>query len=36
MAIENTCPRQYKCEYNPYGEVPNIGSVIDSLNEAVK
>ena len=36
MAIENNCPRQYKCKYNPYGDVPNIGSVIDSLNEAVK
>ena len=36
MAIENKCPRQYKCKYNPYGDVPNIGSVIDSLNEAVK
>ena len=36
MAIENKCPRQYKCKYNPFGDVPNIGSVIDSLNEAVK
>ena len=36
MAIENKCPREYKCKYNPYGSEPNIGSVIDSLNEAVK
>ena len=36
MAIEQNCPRQYKCKYNPYGDVPNIGSVIDSLNDAVK
>ena len=36
MAIEQTCPRQYKCKYNPYGEEPNIGSVIESLNESVK
>jgi hypothetical protein len=36
MAIENKCPRQYKCKYNPYGNEPNIGSVIDSLNDAVK
>lgn len=36
MAIENKCPRQYQCKYNPYGSEPNIGSVIDSLNEAVK
>ena len=36
MTIENSCPRQYKCQYNPFGSEPNIGSVIDSLNEAVK
>jgi len=36
MAIERSCPKQYKCKYNPFGEEPNIGSVIDSLNEAVK
>mgnify|MGYP001170297970 CR=1 FL=1 len=36
MAIENSCPRQYKCKYNPFGSEPNIGSVIDSLNDAVK
>ena len=36
MAIEQNCPKQYKCKYNPYGDVPNIGSVIDSLNDAVK
>ncbi len=36
MAIEKNCPKQYKCKYNPFGEEPNIGSVIDSLNEAVK
>ena len=36
MAIENRCPRSYQCEYNPHGAEPNIGSVIDSLNEAVK
>ncbi len=33
MAIENKCPRSYQCEYNPYGEPPNIDSVIESLNE---
>jgi hypothetical protein len=36
MAIENRCPRSYMCEYNPHGEPPNIDSVIDSLNDAVK
>lgn len=36
MAIEQKCPRQYQCKYNPYGDEPNIGSVIESLNEAVK
>ena len=36
MAIEQNCPRQYLCKYNPYGDEPNIGNVIDSLNDAVK
>ena len=36
MAIENKCPREYKCKYNPYGEEPNIYSVIEGLNDAVK
>ena len=36
MAIENRCPRSYQCEYNPHGDEPNIDSVIDSLNDAVK
>ena len=36
MAIENRCPRSYQCEYNPHGAEPNIDSVIDSLNDAVK
>jgi hypothetical protein len=36
MAIEKNCPRKYKCLYNPYGEEPNIYSVIDSLNESAK
>ena len=36
MAIEINCPKQYQCKYNPYGDEPNIDSVIDSLNEAVK
>ena len=36
MAIEKNCPRQYKCKYNPYGDEPNISSVIDGINEAMK
>jgi len=36
LAIENKCPREYKCKYNPYGEEPNIYSVIEGLNDAVK
>ena len=36
MAIERNCPRQYQCKYNPYGEEPNIYSVIEGLNDAVK
>ena len=29
---EDNCPRQYKCEYDPWGKEPNIDDVIDSLN----
>ena len=36
MAIEKNCPRKYKCLYNPYGDEPNIYSVIEGLNEAAK
>ena len=36
LTIENRCPRQYKCKYNPWGEEPNIYNVIESLNESVK
>ena len=36
MAIERNCPRQYKCKYNPYGEEPNIYSVIEGINESLK
>ena len=36
MAIERNCPREYKCKYNPFGEEPNIYSVIEGLNDAVK
>lgn len=36
MAIERNCPRQYKCKYNPWGEEPNIYSVIEGINESMK
>ena len=36
LSIEKNCPRQYRCEYKPWGQEPNIYSVIDSLNESVK
>ena len=36
MAIERNCPRQYKCKYNPYGEEPNIYSVIEGINDSLK
>ena len=36
MMIESWCPKQYKCEYNPWGQEPNIDDVINSLNNAVK
>tara|TARA_R110000737_G_scaffold99429_1_gene133390 strand:+ start:83 stop:412 length:330 start_codon:yes stop_codon:yes gene_type:complete len=36
LAIERNCPKQYKCQYNPNGEEPNIDSIVDSLNENFK
>ena len=32
LMYEDNCPRQYKCEYDPWGKEPNIDDVIDSLN----
>ena len=36
MTIERNCPRQYKCKYNPFGEEPNIYSVIEGINDSLK
>ena len=36
MMVENSCPRKYKCLYNPNQKEPNIDDVINSLNKAVK
>lgn len=36
LIVENICPLQIKCVYNPYQKEPNIDDVVDSLNKAVK
>ena len=33
---ENTCPKQFKCVYNPWSKEPNIDDVVDSLNSIKK
>tara|TARA_R100001015_G_C4618038_1_gene174449 strand:- start:843 stop:1178 length:336 start_codon:yes stop_codon:yes gene_type:complete len=36
LMIENWCPKEYRCIYNPHQPEPNIDAVIESLNNAVK
>ena len=36
LMYEDTCPAQYKCEYNPWSKEPSIDDVIDSLNSIKK
>ena len=36
LMYEDTCPAQYKCEYDPWSKEPNIDDVIDSLNSIKK
>jgi len=36
MMIEKTCPKQYKCYYNPHGEEPDIDKVMESLRSIAK
>ena len=36
LMFENNCPKQYRCVYNPGQPVPNIDSVVDSLNQIAK
>ncbi len=36
MQVENWCPKQYQCRYNPGQKEPNINDVVDSLNSISK
>ena len=36
LMYEDTCPKQYKCHYNPNSTEPNIDNVMDSLNQIGK
>ena len=36
LMYENTCPKKFKCVYNPNQKEPNIDDVIDSLNNIKK
>ena len=36
LMYEDTCPAQYKCEYNPWSKEPSIDDVIESLNSIKK
>ena len=33
---ENNCPKQFKCEYNPWTKEPSIDDIVDSLNSIKK
>ena len=36
LVVEGSCPATYRCKYNPNGSEPNIGNVVDSLNDSFK
>ena len=36
LMYENSCPKQYKCVYNPWQKEPSIDDVVDSLNSIKK
>ena len=36
LVVEGHCPAQYRCKYEPNGSPPDIGSVVDSLNDSFK
>ena len=36
LMYENNCPKQFKCQYNPWTKEPNIDDVMDSLNSIKK
>tara|TARA_Y100001937_G_C7073652_1_gene309569 strand:- start:199 stop:594 length:396 start_codon:yes stop_codon:yes gene_type:complete len=36
LVVENKCPRNLLCKYNPWQKEPNIDDIVDSLNNAMK
>ena len=36
LVVENSCPQEFRCKYEPNGQEPNIDSVVDSLNDSFK
>ena len=36
LMYENNCPKQFKCEYNPWTKEPSIDDIVDSLNSIKK
>ena len=36
LVVEGQCPIEYQCKYDPNGQPPDIGSVVDSLNDSFK
>ena len=36
LVVEGQCPAQYRCKYDPNGQPPDIGRVVDSLNDSFK
>ena len=36
LVVENSCPQEFRCKYEPNGKEPNIDSVVDSLNDSFK
>jgi hypothetical protein len=34
--VQTSCPRKYKCVYNPNGTEPNIDDVMKSLRDIAK
>ena len=36
LMYEDSCPKQYKCVYNPWQKEPSIDDVVDSLNSIKK
>ena len=36
LVVEGQCPSEYRFKYYPFGQEPNIDSVVDSLNDSFK